>query len=151
MQSQLRVATSRSATSWIYQSDKGSDTIQHKQRFPWPSVSTGSVGSGGDNCPERHLFRNLEQQTHQTKHKDITGDRPADTRRGINVGLSLVHRRRRWTNVKSTLIQRLVSAGERPPWAVLKIKNIPQHPLLLSVLIILWYFYRDVYLYIFVS
>ena len=29
----------------------------------------------------------------------------------INVGLTLVHRLRRWTNVKPTLIQRLVSAG----------------------------------------
>ena len=36
---------------------------------------------------------------------------PADTRRWINVGLTLVHRLRRWTNVKPTLIQRLVSAG----------------------------------------
>ena len=36
---------------------------------------------------------------------------PADTRRWINVGLTLVHRLRRWTNVNPTLIQRLVSAG----------------------------------------
>ena len=36
---------------------------------------------------------------------------PADTRRVINVGSTLVHRLRRWTNVKQTLIQRLVSAG----------------------------------------
>ena len=37
-------------------------------------------------------------------------DGPADTRRWINVGLTLVHRLRRWTNVKPTLIQHLVSA-----------------------------------------
>ena len=36
---------------------------------------------------------------------------PTDTRRWINVGLTLVQRRRRWTNGKSTLIQRFVSAG----------------------------------------
>ena len=36
---------------------------------------------------------------------------PADTRRWINVGLTLVQRRRRWTNVEPTLIQRIVSAG----------------------------------------
>ena len=36
---------------------------------------------------------------------------PADTRRWINVGLTLVQRRRMWTNVKPTLIQHLVSAG----------------------------------------
>ena len=36
---------------------------------------------------------------------------PADTRRWIIVGLPLVQRRRRWANVKPTLIQRLVSAG----------------------------------------
>ena len=36
---------------------------------------------------------------------------PADTKRSINVGLAFVKRRRRWTNVKPTLIQRLVSAG----------------------------------------
>ena len=36
---------------------------------------------------------------------------PADTRRSINVGSTLVHRLRRWTNVKPTLIQHLVSAG----------------------------------------
>ena len=35
----------------------------------------------------------------------------ADTRRWIIVGLTLVQRRRRWTNVKPTLIKRLVSAG----------------------------------------
>ena len=36
---------------------------------------------------------------------------PVDTRRWINVGLTLVQRRRRWTNVKPALIQRPVSAG----------------------------------------
>ena len=36
---------------------------------------------------------------------------PAGTIRCINVGLTLVQRCRRWTNVKSTLIQRLVSSG----------------------------------------
>ena len=36
---------------------------------------------------------------------------PADTRRWINVGFTLIQRRRRWTNVKPTLTQRLVSAG----------------------------------------
>ena len=35
----------------------------------------------------------------------------ADTRRWINAGLTLVQRRRRWSNVKPVLIQRLVSAG----------------------------------------
>ena len=33
---------------------------------------------------------------------------PVDTRRWINVGLTLVHRLRRWINVKPTWIQRLV-------------------------------------------
>ena len=37
---------------------------------------------------------------------------PAAIMRWINVGLTLVHRLRRWTNVKPTLIQRRVSAGE---------------------------------------
>ena len=36
------------------------------------------------------------------------------TRCSINVDLTLVQRRRRWINVKPTLIQHLVSAGERP-------------------------------------
>ena len=36
---------------------------------------------------------------------------PADTIHWINVGLTLVQRRRRWTSVNPTLIQRLVSAG----------------------------------------
>ena len=36
---------------------------------------------------------------------------PADTKRCNNVGLTLAQRRRRWTNGKSTLIQRIVSAG----------------------------------------
>ena len=40
---------------------------------------------------------------------------PANTRRWINVGLTLVHRLRRWTNVKPTLIQRRVSAGIAKP------------------------------------
>ena len=39
----------------------------------------------------------------------------ADTRRWINVGLTLVQRRRRWTHGKPTLIQRLVSAGQ---WSI---------------------------------
>ena len=34
------------------------------------------------------------------------------TLRCCEVGLALVQRRRRWTNVKPTLIQRLVSAGK---------------------------------------
>ena len=34
----------------------------------------------------------------------------SDTRRWINVGLTLVQRLRRWINVKPTLFQRLVSA-----------------------------------------
>ena len=37
-----------------------------------------------------------------------------DIRRWINVGLKLAHRLRRWTNVKPTLLQRLVSAGSQP-------------------------------------
>ena len=40
----------------------------------------------------------------------------ADTRRRINVGLAVVQRRRRWTNVKPTLIHRLVSAGDAAHW-----------------------------------
>ena len=39
---------------------------------------------------------------------------PAYTIRWINVGLTLVHRLRRWINVKPMLIQRLVSAGLKP-------------------------------------
>ena len=42
---------------------------------------------------------------------NVTIPLPADTRRWINVGLTLVQRRGRWTNVKPTLIQRIVSAG----------------------------------------
>ena len=42
------------------------------------------------------------------------GRSPADTRRRINVDLTLVHRLRRWTNGKPTLIPRLVSAGRSP-------------------------------------
>ena len=38
-----------------------------------------------------------------------TVSRPADTRRRINVSLTLVHRLRRWTNAKPTVILRLVS------------------------------------------
>ena len=41
---------------------------------------------------------------------------PADTRRWINVVLTLVHRLRRWTNVKPTWIQRLVSVYEEYRW-----------------------------------
>ena len=38
-------------------------------------------------------------------------DIPADTKRCINGGLTLVQRRGRWTHVKPTLIQRVVFAG----------------------------------------
>ena len=40
----------------------------------------------------------------------------ADTRRPINVGLKFGQRRRRWTNVNPTLIQRLVSAAGLVPY-----------------------------------
>ena len=40
----------------------------------------------------------------------------ADTRRSIDLVLKLGQRRRRWTNVKPTLIQRLVSAGRPIPY-----------------------------------
>ena len=36
---------------------------------------------------------------------------PANTRRQTNVDLMLAHRLRRWPNIKTTLFQRLVSAG----------------------------------------
>ena len=36
---------------------------------------------------------------------------PASTRRWIDVGLTLVQRLSRWTNVKETLIKRILSAG----------------------------------------
>ena len=42
---------------------------------------------------------------------------PTDTRRWITVSLTLVQPRRRWTNVESTLIQHLVSAGLNLPHA----------------------------------
>ena len=41
-------------------------------------------------------------------------DIQAATRLWINVGMTLVHRLRRWTSVKPTLIQRLVLAGYAP-------------------------------------
>ena len=57
---------------------------------------------------------------------------PAGTRRRISVGLTLVHRLRRWTNVKPTLIRRLVSAGLWCPscgmpsrWSVLFLPWLP--------------------------
>ena len=42
----------------------------------------------------------------------ISSEKPADIRRWINAGLTLVQRLRRWISVKLTLIQRLVSAGK---------------------------------------
>ena len=42
------------------------------------------------------------------------GNYPADTRCWINVGLTLVHRHRRLSNVELMLIQRIVSAGLLP-------------------------------------
>ena len=50
----------------------------------------------------------------QTMVSPIGSGNPADTRRWINVGLTLVHRLRRGIKVKPTLIQYLVSAGESP-------------------------------------
>ena len=43
---------------------------------------------------------------------------PAHKRRWTNVGLMLSHRIRRWANNKTTLVQRLVFAGERAAEAV---------------------------------
>ena len=53
------------------------------------------------------ISRHLEIKTSQSMNHNS----PAGTRRWINVGLTLVRSGRRWTNVKPTLIQRLVSAG----------------------------------------
>ena len=49
-------------------------------------------------------FSSLNQSHHNVRY-------PSGTTRWINVGLTLVHRLRRWTNAKPTLIQQFVSAG----------------------------------------
>ena len=57
----------------------------------------------------------LGQHPHNITSTSVcTGWCPADTIRWINVVLMLIHRVRRWTNVKTTLIQRLVSPGWLP-------------------------------------
>ena len=60
------------------------------------------------------------------------------TRRWINVGLTLVQRRRRWTNGKTTLIQRLVSAGlivwELQQQCTVILKTFPSNRLVTGVL-----------------
>ena len=50
------------------------------------------------------MAQNLQQCDDQSE--------PANTRRWTNVGLMLGQRRRRWANIKPTLVQRLVLAGE---------------------------------------
>ena len=55
--------------------------------------------------PFCHLFQQLE--SHLT-HAAFPAQQAQDN---CNVGLSLVQRRRRWTNVNPTLILRLESAG----------------------------------------
>ena len=52
---------------------------------------------------------NMPTPPYYIKHHK--SDVSADTKRWINDGLPMVHRLRRWTNVKPTLIPRLVSAG----------------------------------------
>ena len=46
---------------------------------------------------------------------------PANTSRWINVGLMLVNRLRRWTNVKPIVTQRLMPAGYQPLWVWINI------------------------------
>ena len=53
----------------------------------------------------------LDQRRRRWTNVKPTLIQRADTRCWINVGLTLDQRRRRWTNVKPTLIQRLVSVG----------------------------------------
>ena len=43
---------------------------------------------------------------------------PANTSGSTNVGLMLVQRLRRWTKIKPTLVERLVSAGSQWIWCV---------------------------------
>ena len=43
---------------------------------------------------------------------------PANTRRWGNVGFMLGQRRRRWANIKPTLAQRLVFAGNTIIWRI---------------------------------
>ena len=63
-----------------------------------------------DNVNLNRSFHCLAIFTHIWSERKIITI-PANTRHCINVGLTLVQRLRRWTNVKLTLIQCLVSTG----------------------------------------
>ena len=55
-------------------------------------------------------FVKIAQVSRLKKVQCTTTHIPVDTRRWINVGLTLVQRRRRWTNVKPALIQSLLGS-----------------------------------------
>ena len=79
-------------------------------RPPWappPHAPPSAVNTEGRPalCPEGIPWRPNQHHTFQ-----------ADARRCIDAGLTLVQRRRRWTNVKPTSIYRLVSAGFTQCW-----------------------------------
>ena len=60
----------------------------------------------GSRPPDPRLDTELD-----TGHSHLNQPHPADTTRWIDVALWLIKRRRRWSNIKPTSIQRLVSAG----------------------------------------
>ena len=64
-------------------------------------------------CESCHHLQNtlLQRPAKEASSYQSTTPIPADTRCLVVAGLTLVQRSRRWTNVKPTLIQRLVSAG----------------------------------------
>ena len=89
-------------------------SVEKNPVFDVASDISQSLGSGSPSGMYIHLHRMQRTASVNLEFSSTlfsTPDYPAETSPGINVGLTLVQRRRRWTNVKPTLIQRPVSAG----------------------------------------
>ena len=102
---QARRALTVLPVSWIDTSIRG---ILIGRRF-WTPTPTNCSADPGENLklPGSRTSICAWRQAHSSRR----GFHLADTTRWIYVGLTLVQRRRRWTNGKPTLIQCIVPAG----------------------------------------
>ena len=90
-------------------------------RFSWIGCS------GSKKNHERQVLHTVRLSAYWTNNQPyhiqrryvFTENIPTDTRHCINVGLTSVHRLRRWTSVKPTLMHCLVSAGYLLPYCPL--------------------------------
>ena len=106
-------------TSWLNAPRVHAVWFNKSSNTRWSDLYQGGwgegAGSGHSYHRSRHNLYPLSPGVNLWSRRKWTSSKRTvpDTRRWINVGLMLVYRLRRWTNIKPALIQRLVSAEKR--------------------------------------